>query len=59
MMKLIVALRNFATAPINMLMSLKLSVRQRCIAVHNHISAFSPEGDNRDGVILCVQRYTS
>jgi len=59
MMKLIIAFRNFATTPINMLMSWKLLVCQRCLAVHNHLSAFSPEGVIRDGVILCVQRYTS
>ena len=59
MMKLIVVLRNFATAPINVLMSLKVLVCQRRIAMHNHLSAFSPEGVIRDGVILCVQRYTS
>jgi hypothetical protein len=59
MTKLIVAFRNFATAPINMLMSLKVLVCQSCIDVHIHLSAFSPEGVIRDGVILCLQRYTS
>jgi hypothetical protein len=58
MMKLIVAFPNFVTAPVNMLMSLKLLVCQPYIAVHNHLSAFSPEEFIRDGVILCVQRYT-